>query len=366
MSSRNTLDLFGPAPKTAAPESGWPLAERLRPATLDQIVGQSHLIGPEGTLSRMLERGASPRSSSGARPASARPPSPACSPQPPACTSSRSRPSSPAWPTSRPSRPPAAAARPAQRTLLFVDEIHRFNRAQQDGFLPFVEDGTIVLVGATTENPSFELNGALLSRAQVLVLSRLDEAALDHAPRTAPRPSRPAAAARRRRPRSALRHGRRRRALRAQHGRAAARLAARRAALDAAGLAELHQPPRRALRQGARGALQPDLRAAQVDARLRPGRGPLLARAHARRRRGPAATSPAASSASPPRTSASPTRKRSSRPSPPGTPTSASARPRASSPSPRPSSISARAPKSNALYTRLQRRREPRQADRLA
>ena len=63
-------------------------------------------------------------------------------------------------------------------TLLFVDEIHRFNRAQQDGFLPYVEDGTVTLVGATTENPSFELNGALLSRCQVLVLRRLDDAAL--------------------------------------------------------------------------------------------------------------------------------------------------------------------------------------------
>ncbi len=69
-------------------------------------------------------------------------------------------------------------AKAGQRTLLFVDEIHRFNRAQQDGFLPYVEDGTITLVGATTENPSFELNAALLSRAQVLILHRLDEAAL--------------------------------------------------------------------------------------------------------------------------------------------------------------------------------------------
>jgi len=66
-----------------------------------------------------------------------------------------------------------------QGTLLFVDEIHRFNRAQQDGFLPYVEDGTVVLVGATTENPSFELNAALLSRCQVMVLRRLDDAALD-------------------------------------------------------------------------------------------------------------------------------------------------------------------------------------------
>src|SRR5260221_82351 len=64
-------------------------------------------------------------------------------------------------------------------TLLFIDEIHRFNRAQQDGFLPYVEDGTVVLIGATTENPSFELNGALLSRAQVFVLKRLDDAALE-------------------------------------------------------------------------------------------------------------------------------------------------------------------------------------------
>src|SRR5918996_3366939 len=64
-------------------------------------------------------------------------------------------------------------------TLLFIDEIHRFNRSQQDGFLPHMEDGTITLVGATTENPSFELNAPLLSRAAVLVFNRLDEAALE-------------------------------------------------------------------------------------------------------------------------------------------------------------------------------------------
>jgi putative ATPase len=72
----------------------------------------------------------------------------------------------------------ATMQKAGQRTLLFVDEIHRFNRAQQDGFLPFVERGTVTLVGATTENPSFELNAALLSRAQVLILHRLDAAAL--------------------------------------------------------------------------------------------------------------------------------------------------------------------------------------------
>jgi putative ATPase len=70
-------------------------------------------------------------------------------------------------------------AEAGQRTLLFVDEIHRFNRAQQDGFLPFVERGTVTLVGATTENPSFALNAALLSRAQVLILNRLDHEALE-------------------------------------------------------------------------------------------------------------------------------------------------------------------------------------------
>ena len=70
------------------------------------------------------------------------------------------------------------AARAGTGTLLFVDEIHRFNRAQQDAFLPHMEDGTIILVGATTENPSFELNSALLSRASVLTFKRLDDAAL--------------------------------------------------------------------------------------------------------------------------------------------------------------------------------------------
>ncbi len=64
-------------------------------------------------------------------------------------------------------------------TILFIDEIHRFNRAQQDGFLPYVEDGTVILVGATTENPSFELNAPLLSRTQVLVLNRLDDGSLE-------------------------------------------------------------------------------------------------------------------------------------------------------------------------------------------
>jgi putative ATPase len=67
-------------------------------------------------------------------------------------------------------------ARAGRRTILFVDEIHRFNKAQQDGFLPFVESGLLTFIGATTENPSFEVNSALLSRASVYVLKSLDEA----------------------------------------------------------------------------------------------------------------------------------------------------------------------------------------------
>ena len=88
----------------------------------------------------------------------------------PALRSSSRRCSPASRTSSAPSTRRARARRDGQGTLLFVDEIHRFNRAQQDGFLPFVEDGTVTLVGATTENPSFELNGALLSRCQVLVL----------------------------------------------------------------------------------------------------------------------------------------------------------------------------------------------------
>ena len=111
------------------------------------------------------------------------------------------------------------AAQAGQQTLLFVDEIHRFNRAQQDGFLPYVEDGTVTLVGATTENPSFELNAALLSRCQVLILRRLDHDALEElidraeAIEERPLPRDPRSA------RGADRQRRRRRALPAQPGR---------------------------------------------------------------------------------------------------------------------------------------------------
>jgi putative ATPase len=156
-----------------------PLADRLRPAALEDVVGQDHLIGPEGSLRRMLEAG---RLSSlilwGG---------PGCGKTTLArLLAERSgltfEPLSAVFSGVADLRKVFDRARDrrqtGQGTLLFVDEIHRFNRAQQDGFLPVVEDGTVVLIGATTENPSFELNAALLSRCQVFVLNRLDEAAL--------------------------------------------------------------------------------------------------------------------------------------------------------------------------------------------
>ena len=156
-----------------------PLADRLRPRALGDVVGQDHLLAPDAPLGRMVEAG---RLSS------------VILWGPPGCgktTIARLLAERTGLTFEQVSatfsgvadlrRVFAAAARRrevGQGTLLFVDEIHRFNRAQQDSFLPYVEDGTVVLVGATTENPSFELNGALLSRCQVLVLRRLDETAL--------------------------------------------------------------------------------------------------------------------------------------------------------------------------------------------
>ena len=157
-----------------------PLADRLRPRRLSEVVGQDHLLGPEGPIGRMV---AQHRLASmilwG----------------PPGCgkttiarlladaTSMHFEPLSAVFSGVADLRKVFEAAKKrrlgGQGTLLFIDEIHRFNRAQQDGFLPYVEDGTVTLIGATTENPSFEINGALLSRCQVFVLRRLDDAALE-------------------------------------------------------------------------------------------------------------------------------------------------------------------------------------------
>lgn len=157
-----------------------PLADRMRPNTLDEVVGQDHVLAPEAPLGRMLAAG---------RLASI------VLWGPPGCgkttiarllaerTDLHFEPLSAVFSGVADLRKAFEAARERRAagkgTLLFVDEIHRFNRAQQDGFLPYVEDGTITLVGATTENPSFELNAALLSRCHVLVLKRLDDAALE-------------------------------------------------------------------------------------------------------------------------------------------------------------------------------------------
>ena len=157
-----------------------PLADRLRPKRIEEIVGQQHLLAPDAPIGRMVASGhISSMILWG----------------PPGCgkttlarllaehTSLHFEPLSAVFSGVADLRKIFEAAKSrrmaGQGTLLFIDEIHRFNRAQQDGFLPYVEDGTVILVGATTENPSFELNGALLSRCQVFVLNRLDDASME-------------------------------------------------------------------------------------------------------------------------------------------------------------------------------------------
>jgi len=175
-------DLFqnDPPPQAArAPSDEAPLADRLRPQTLNEVVGQEHLTGPDGAIARQVAAGKLASMILWGPPGTGK------------TTIARlladavgmrfvaiSAVFSGVADLKKVFAEAREFARIGTRTLLFVDEIHRFNRAQQDGFLPYVEDGTVVLVGATTENPSFELNAALLSRAQVLILNRLDTTAL--------------------------------------------------------------------------------------------------------------------------------------------------------------------------------------------
>src|SRR6056297_310093 len=157
-----------------------PLADLLRPKSFDEVVGQDHVLGEDGPLRKMIDAGRVLPLVFWGPPGSGK------------TTLARLLAGvsdlhfeqlSAIFSGVADLKKVFTAARKrleaGQGTLLFVDEIHRFNRAQQDSFLPVVEDGTVVLVGATTENPSFELNGALLSRLKVMVLHRLDERALN-------------------------------------------------------------------------------------------------------------------------------------------------------------------------------------------
>jgi putative ATPase len=174
-------DLFEALPHAGAAATGpRPLADVLRPQALGEVVGQDHLVGDQGTLSRMLARGSLASLILWGPPGVGKTTiARLLAEQAGLQFTQLSAVFSGVADLKRAFDAAAQRRRAGQGTLLFVDEIHRFNRAQQDGFLPVVENGTVTLVGATTENPSFALNGALLSRCQVLVLRRLDDAALE-------------------------------------------------------------------------------------------------------------------------------------------------------------------------------------------
>lgn len=157
-----------------------PLADRLRPQSLAEVVGQEHILGAEAPIGRMLAAGRLASLVLWGPPGVGKTTIARLLAQEAGLSFEALSAVFSGVRDVRAAVDRAKAARVSGRgTLLFVDEIHRFNRAQQDGFLPFVEAGVVTLVGATTENPSFEINGALLSRCQVMVLRRLDDDALE-------------------------------------------------------------------------------------------------------------------------------------------------------------------------------------------